>query len=439
MYRSVVPALGIVALFLSPTTHAAALGPGVPVKQVVAPPHVIPGVETVTVKDFSGFNGSNVAGLIGDSLQDAERDVSKGLGALGGDLLDAGTDLAADAAANAVGGGIQGKLVGGLTKMAGGMAKDALEVEPVVLDSGLTTTPWRVVSSGGDATITGSIDVDDRVESYTAKVAAKDSKGKILKDKDGKTIYKEVPCKRRTVSANINWALAAGGETKVEDSFTKKASDSKCDSQIKNLASKDALAAVALKNVGPGVANTVLPAWKQHRLPLKKDKMLVNELKLARQGEHQQAICGMRGLVTHDPNYTPGLMNYAALHEAMGWHDVAAEYYQKASALDSRLKPAVKGYTRAIERKAEIESMVDAYGIKYKIGEADYSTCAPIPEGQRMFVKKPTQLFEGADAANSLADLPKGMFVYVSDMGDGMYKVTTADGREGFVNGKFLK
>ena len=107
--------------------RAGALGPGIPVAQVVPPPVLLEGVNTIDVVPFTGPQGEAIALDIEAAMARTDRIVeANGMAQVGTELVGMATETGAALASNLVGGGVQGKLVGGAAKLAGGL------VAPVV-------------------------------------------------------------------------------------------------------------------------------------------------------------------------------------------------------------------------------------------------------------------------------------------------------------------
>jgi len=418
---------------------AAPLGPGIPIKVVVPPPEVLDGVSTLSVEPLTGPNGEAIAIEIEEALTDAERVVeAPGMASIGQGLLSTATETGAAAAASAVGGGLQGKLVGGITRAAGAMVAEELEVEPLVLDDGLTVAVFELVDSGADATLGGAIEVAEHKSTYKTEVPKTDSDGNVIKDSDGNTVMVEIPCAKREVTVSVRWQVDKGGDTVVQKVDGRTASDARCGEDRSNLATKDALAAPLLGGWGPAVANQIAPGWALRRVPMIRDKTQKEELKLTRSDALMPAACGMRGLVAFDADDFEAVYNLGALLEGMGHYDAASQQYQHALALKSKKRVAT-AIDRVMQRTAEVQTLTEAYGVDYAIGEPDYSACPPLPEGRRTYVKKPATLYASAEATDAVGELPKKLKVFVTEELGDMVHVETVDGRQGYLEAKRVK
>ena len=430
----------LVGWFLASTAHAAGpTSPGVPVKRVVAPEHVIEGVRSVQVSDFAGRNGGAIAMEIRAGLQDTER-LATDAAAIGKELARTGTDIASKLASSAVGGGIQGKIAEGLTKNVSKGVQDGLEVEPVQLDDGLKLDVWQVKTSGADAVIGGSVRVSQETTDSTRKVAEKDDDGDLVKDSEGRTVYREIPCKARKVAVEVAWSVTkTGGEALVAKSFVMNNGDSRCGEDIQYLASPEELADGVLAGTGARIVRLIAPSWKVLRLPMSKDRTLRAENQLARAGNHFEAMCGLRGLLGFDENLATAVMNLGVLEEALGYYDLAAAQYAKANALRGD-KPTARAMNRVATRSADVKRMVAAYGLTWKIADSpDFVACPPIPSGRRVSVKRDTRLMSDAKGGDILVELTRGMVLFVLDDSSSPHRVALIDGSEGWVDSKYLK
>jgi len=432
-------ASALIGLVLSSTAYAAGpTGPGVPVKRVIAPEHIIEGVRSVQVNDFVGRGGAGIAMEIRSGLKDTER-LATDAAALGKEVAKAGTEVASKLASNAVGGGIQGKIVEGLTKNVSSAIQDGLEVEPVILDDGLKLDVFEVKTSGADAVIGGSVTVAQETSDYTQKVARKDDDGNIIKDSEGKTVYDEIPCKRRKVNVEIAWSVTQGGKALLGKSFVKNNGDSRCGDDVKNLASADALADALLPGTGTRIVRLIAPSWKVARLPMARDKTLRAENRLVRTGNHFEAMCGLRGLLTFDEKHLAAVVNLGVIEEALGYYELAAAQYKKAQDIKPE-KSTGKAMKRVSKRNSNVNRMIAAYGLTWKIADSpDFGACPPIPEGRRAYVKKDTQMMTAAKGGDVVIDLNKGQPVFILDESDTIFHVALIDGTQGWVDSKRLK
>ncbi len=429
----------VLTVFLITSAHAAGgTGAGVPVKRIVPPEHVIEGVRSLQVNDFAGRGGTGIAMEIRAGLHDTER-LATDAAAVAKEAAKAGADVASKLAGSAVGGGIQGKIVEGLTKNVATGIQDELEVEPVIIDDGLKLDVFEVKTGDADGILSGSVTVRQETSDYTQKVARKDSDGNLVKDSEGKSVYDEIPCKRRKVDVEIAWSVSKGGQAVIGKSFVKKNGDSRCGADVQYLASVDALADAVIPGTGTRIVRLIAPSWKVARLPMARDRTLKAELKLIRAGEHFKAMCGFRGLLSFDESHSAATLNLGVVEEALGYYDLAAEQYKQANALrpDKLRSKAVK---RIATRVKNVDNMVAAYGLTWKIGDSpDFAACPPIPDGRRAFVKKETALMTAAKGGDKILELAKGTAVFVLDESAATFRVALLDGTEGWIDSKRLK
>jgi hypothetical protein len=436
---SVLPAL-VLAATLSPSAQAAGLGPGIAVRQVVAPTQLVEGVPTLQVKAFTGPGGKGVAAEVIAGLEDGEREVGMGTaGDVASGVLKAGAQIGGQMIASKLGGGFGAKIAGGMVEGTANLAADKVAAEKVQLEDGLTTQPFQLVKSGATGVLTGKVTTQPKTENYTKEVPAKDKNGNTLKDSDGNTIMKKVSCTRRSVSASVAWAIASKGGEKASGVSERTSSDNHCAGDDGQLASVEALTQAATRGHGAAIVAEIAPAWKAFRIPLKRSPDARLPLMLIRKGEHEDALCvvhHMTGLDTTDP-VAP--LNEGALLEALGHYGEAATKYGEALSRKPGMKMAEKSLARTTARKAEVEGMVAAYGLDWKITPTDYAACPAMPDGRPAMAKKgKLELLDGP-SGSALQTLDKGERVFVMATEGKMVKVQLMDGTEGYVSAKAIK
>ena len=418
---------------------AGPLGPGVPVRQVVAPPQVVAGAKSLRVTPLSGEGGAGVAEEVAAGLADGEREVGMGtMGDVASGVLKAGAKIGGDMLAAKLGGGFAGKLVGGMAEGTANLAADAIESDKLQLDDGLTTTPFAVVTKGGDAALTGNMAVSPSSESYTKKVQATDSDGNPMTDADGKAIMREVACQRRSVTATVSWAVEKAGAALAKGESPRTVSDSHCADEDGELASTQALTAAAVKGHGAVIVAEIAPAWRVSRVDLQRSADLRLPLSQIRQGDHGAALCVLHhvsGLLADDADAPT---NEAAVLEALGHYDAALATYDQAIALGAG-KVAAKGRERAAARKAEVEGMVAAYGLDWKVGAPPLAACPAMPDGRPAVVKKKRTDRTDSPGGAVLDTLEKGDRVFIMGEEGDLVRVQLLDGSEGWVSPKDLK
>jgi hypothetical protein len=417
---------------------AGPLGPGIPVRQVVAPPQVV-ATQSIRVTPLSGPGGAGVAAEVAAQLTDAEREVGMGtVGDVASSALKAGAKIGGDMLAAKLGGGFAGKLVGGLAEGTANVAAGAIESDKLQLDDGLTTTPFRVVQKGGDAALTGSVAVAPSTESYTKKVQATDSDGQPLTDSDGKAIMREVSCQRRSVTATVSWAVEQGGAALASGESPRTMSDSHCAGDDGALASTQSLTDAAVVGHGAVIVAQIGPAWRVSRIDLQRSSDLRLPLGQIRQGDHAGALCMLHHVSDLLPDDADAPTNEAAVLEALGHYDAALATYDLALSRGGG-RVATQGRERAAARKSEVEGMVAAYGLDWKIGPPPLDACPDLPDGRPALVKKKQSDRTDAPAGAVLDTLERGDRVFIMEEQDGLSRVQLLDGSEGWVSTKDLK
>lgn len=431
-----------VLLSLAPPrpAQARALGPGVAVRQVVAPPQLVSGVRTLQVGPFEGPGAKGLAAEIKAALADPERQVGMGTAAdLAGAALKAGAQVGGQMVASQLGGGFAGKLVGGVVEGAGKLAADAVEDEKVVLDDGLRVDVFRVVEAKADGQLLGRFSTQPETTTFTKEVDATDDKGNVLKDGNGVVIKTKVTCTRRTVTATLAWELRARGAAAATGSATGSASDEHCPGDSGKIAEFPALEAAAVSGHGAAVVAQIAPAWRVSRLPLKRTPDLKLPLARVRAGAFGDALCVLHHAAAALPEDAEVALNEAALLEALGHHAEAAAAYARAATLDPKLRLAPEGAARVEARVAEVQQMTAAYGLSWTVGPAPFAACPALPPGRPVALRKDAVL-RAAPGGAALAELEKGeRLVVVGEAADGFVPVARLDGTRGVVEAKSIQ
>ena len=376
-------------MVLVPWAAAGPLGPGIAVREVSAPSTLLRGISVLSVQDFSGPGGATLAAAVAEGLSDPERE--RGLGTLGdvaGEALRMGGEAGNSLIANRLGGGFGGKLLGGLAEGAVGMAADKIEGEKLTLEDGLTVQPFETNRTGGDASLAGSISASTSNKSFKKTVQVKDKNGKVVRDGDGKPVTKEVSCQRRTVQVKTAWQVTRGGQSLASGTLSDSPSSTHCAGDKGELRSAKDLTASAVALHTAGLVNELGPAWRSRRLSLKRSPDLRLPMQLVRKQLHADALCLADHIAKVQPDDAVSLFNRGVFLEALGHHDEAIAAYEAALGQDKGLKPAKKARSRAEARKAEVRSMVEAYGLEWSIGAPPLDRCPSLPDGTPRVVKK---------------------------------------------------
>jgi len=415
----------VLSVLLSANVQAGLLDPAVKVTRLAAPPQVVQNVDTVQIIPFQGNGGDIVTSDVKRALQNPRRSGGASSGVISGLVTAVGETVAGDM------GTLAGQAVGDI---ADGVSQTGV-VPDIEEDTSLRADVFEIVTDQADAKLTGEITADSNVESFKGKQPKRNSKGKVVKDAKGKTVYVTVPCKRRTVSAHVKWSLNdRQDQSLASGKISRKSTDSKCGDDMKNLASTDALLKKAISNLGTRIANAFTPFWTQAKIDFKRSRSIKEVIELHRKQQPQLAVCSARAVIAGDPYNVEGLLALGALHEGMGYIDEAIDYYEKSSSIDNH-RLALKNLNSAQARKVELQTLADAYGLSEDKGAPDYSACPEIPEGRPMIVKRSTQLWShrSPDKAKRLADLPRGMKIYVLKETPKWVQIHTPDGLKGWL------
>lgn len=417
------------------TAHAGPLGPGIPVKQVAPPPVVIEGVRSLEVR-VTGPRGPEIVAEIREALASTTRQANVSANDVAQGLVSTASEVGGAYVGGLVGGGLGGKVATGLTKAAGSMVAEEIENEPLVLDDGLKLDVFRVVPSGGDATLAATVDVADSARDFTKKEALTYDDGTFVKDEDGNVVYEDIPCRAVSVTVTFAWSIAKGGQQLHADTTSRQAGDERCGEDLENLASAGSLAEPLLYGWGEPVAARIAPSWRFDRLAMDKEPHLTEELKLVKAGAYDRALCGLRNATSFDAHDAAALLDQGVIHEAMGRFDEALALYGQALTASGD-RSAAKAMTRADARKKDVATMERAYGLAFRQAAFDPAACPPMPEGRRVAVAKPTPLVDAAGA--TLTDLERGTRLFVVEEGGALLAVSLTDGTRGFVDPRRVK
>lgn len=414
--------------------HAGALGPGVPVRQVVPPPVVLAGISSLEVR-IDGPHGAEVGAEIGSALLDPARVLNTSGAEVGQALVQVGTEVAAGYVSGLVG-GLGGKAVSGLTRGVGAMVAEEIDTEPLVLADGLRTDVFRVVPRGGDAALVGTIAATDETRESTKKEPLLYDDGTFVKDEYGNVMYQDIPCRSVSVSVTLSWRVEQAGAVLHQDQQTRSASDERCGAELSSLATASSLQEPLFFGWGPGVAATIAPSWRHDRLPMDREPHLVPELQQVRAGAYDEALCGLRHAVSWDAADAAAWLDQGVIHEALGRYDEAEQAYDRALAAGAS-KPAGKALTRVRERRSQVATLTSAYGLTFAARPFDPAACPALPDGRRAEVRKPTTLWSDDGAA--VVELEKGMRLFVTDESGARWRVALTDGTVGLVEAKTLR
>lgn len=407
---------------------ASPLGPSVKVKRVVPPAQLLEGIVRIQVDEFAGWRGDDVSAQLRQALQDGERMGGRAEGGgVVGDLIELGAEAAEAVVGEAIG-GAGGQVVGGLVSDGVSAVGGAVGSDVIRIDDGLKPNVFQVVTSNADAKVSGDITVSEKVEDYKAKQI-----------KDGN--YVDVDCKRRIVTTDIHWRIvSSSGVQLAERTFPRKATDSRCGSEVNNLASKDELATRALSKVGSRIANEFAPYYALERIDFKRDKVLKEVLELHRQDQPMRALCEARTVHAANTYNAEAALALGAFHEGLGYVEQAVALYKQAASIAAD-KVTLQRQSEAEARLRDIETLNRAYGLTYNIGAPDYSMCPKLPDGRPAIVRRSTPLLSDKDVATATkrAELPKGIKVYIVEEAPGMLRVVTASGDEGWIVQKDVK
>ncbi len=425
----------LVSLLLGQAFAANPLGPGVTVKEVAAPPVLVSGVRTLTVQTIKGTGGKAVTSELVAGFEDHGREVGKGTAAdRAGDLVQMGAMVGGQMLSAQIG-GLGSKLTQTATATAGGAVAGLIAGDKFVLDDGLTVELFALQDKGADGVLSGVIENTDEDKRFEKEIELKDKDGNVVKDSEGKVVMTKVSCVRRTVTAKLTWTIQKGDAAAAGSERTGSAYDEKCGADIGDLNSVLGLAEAAASGMGMGIVADIKPAWRSYRVGLRKDKSLAAGLRAATKDEIPTAACLFNHMTGLDPANGTAVYNRGAIEEVLGQYDLAVASYASSLELGGPKRMATKGTERTAERKAEVESMVEAYGLEWTVQPLDYAACPALPEGTPKMVKKGTTFQVGDEEI----EVDKGETVFVQSEDGGTAKVLLMDGTAVELPAKTLK
>jgi len=410
----------------------------IPIRRVTPPEHILEGVDTVGLGAFSGPGAETLVTEIRAALEDPQRTAAN-TRLLANEVAQTSTAVASDMASRSVGGGIQGRIVRGITSNVSSGIQHGLDVTPLQIDDGLAIDVIRLVTDAPDAVLSGELVVTEELTESTQKTAVKDDRGELVKDEAGRTRYAELPCQQRKVVLTLTWTLTQADRTLVGKTFERREGDSRCGEATAQLATTEALVDRLIPGLGTRVVQSFAPSWKVMRLPLSRNRTLKPENRWVREGDYHRALCGLAWLVTQEPDHVGAHLNLGTIAEAMGYYPLASEHYGVAASL--RDDPATARATKRMERRrAEVAAMVAAYGSTWAIPEQpDLSSCPAIPEGRELVLKKDATLRSESDKGEPLGRLNKGTELTLLEQSRDAVRVVAPDGRKGWLDAKHLK
>ncbi len=352
----------LVAL-LTGTAHANEMGQGIHVRQIAAPESPLPkSVKSIAVGKVEGQWASDLSAQLTAALEDADR---KYPGETQGAARAAGQTgaMLATMAASALTFG----LAANATHEA--VTKDnekKLEAKVRRIDDGLVVMPYKVVTSGADATIGAVVAGEYNDNTFTSTER---------RTTDGVSYDATVLCTKREVSLTVAWTVTdKSGKTLAKDTADLSTSRSACDDDVRNLPTAKTIAATQLTGFGETLVNRIAPGFKDLRIDLDTHKAVTDALKSVKAGDLWEGACKAHAAVEADPKNHIALYDQGAILEALGHLDDAVASYDAALGLKKH-KGAEKGRDRAETRKGEIDVLTASYGMTYTVGAVDWGAC----------------------------------------------------------------
>lgn len=377
------PLFASLALILAPA--AAHAGPKVEWQVVVPPSHILEGVHSVAMGEFSGTQA--------DKLRDF----------------------------------MQAAIVG---------RTDAAL-------AGLTTNVFKVSSSGADATLTATVSVPDPVvEDYTATESRYNT---ATKSSVNVTVY----CRKREITVNVRVGVSGkDGTLLAQDEVGNNANTKLCKDSPELLrhaidtgeftTANNEVEGV-LRGLAGGLVNRVMPYVTETHGELLVEKAVKDGNKDARDGKFQEAVDFWIGVINVDPYNASAHYNIGLAFEAQDDLDNAKVWYGKAGALQQK-DEITQSLARVAGRQAQVAVLTQKYAMTHQPGVITTGGAAApgAPPAQKVTVSggknaRVALRAEAAEGGPPVVQLPGGMMLTVVEVDGDYVKVATVDGKEGYL------
>ena len=196
-----------------------------------------------------------------------------------------------------------------------------------------------------------------------------------------------------------------------------------------------------LRSDAPGLVNSIMPYRRGTAGELLVEKAVKGGNKMARDGQLQQAVTFWLGVINVDPYNASAAYNIGLMFEAVDDLDNAKIWYTKAGALQAK-DEITQSLTRVSGRSDQVAVLTQHYGMTHTPGVLS----AVVPDAAAAAVQTVTVSGgknlriplrdAGSDSAGVVVQLPGGMMLTVVEVQGAWVKVRTADGKEGFLMGK---
>ncbi len=189
-------------------------------------------------------------------------------------------------------------------------------------------TQWQIVSATDARTIfRGSVDAQEN----SSRECGKDRKNRLPSP--------------ATLAGRAIRGNSLVGSIKAVASLVSKKDDANADGEVGRYVAS--------------MIDPIMPHWTVHSESLKSHKENKDIVKLAADGDWEQAVCIWRKAT--DPE---SLYNLGVLYEVKGWYPQSIEAMQRSIDAGGK-KYAEKGLERVQQRQSTVQAMADGYGLAY--------------------------------------------------------------------------
>jgi len=189
------------------------------------------------------------------------------------------------------------------------------------------------------------------------------------------------------------------------------------------------------KKVALRLVEFFTPSYKVRKIELVSKRDIRSGVKAAKRGDWDKAYAVFREAADKDESNIEALFNMGVCNEVFGNYDAALSIYQKVDSL-FHFEAADEAIERCSRRKAEAARLTDM-GMKlrpHEFGKTEMEYYLNCRRGKQV------KLLTGAyKDAGVLGQIPCGMKIIKLETQGKFTKVRTADGKEGWVETKYLK
>ena len=309
--------------------------------------------------------------------------------------------------------------------------------------AGLTTNVFKVSTTGADATLSATVSVPDPVtEDYTATESRYNTSTK-------SSVNVTVWCRKREITVNVRAGVTGkDGTLLAQDEVGNSARTQLCKDSPDLLrhavdtgeftTANNEIEGV-LRGLAPGLVNRVMPYLSETHGELLVEKAVKDGNKDARDGKYQAAVDFWVGVINVDPYNASAHYNIGLAFEAQDDIANAKVWYDKAGALIQK-DEITQSLTRISSRDTQVEALTSKYGMTAKPGVITTTGAAApgAPAAQKVTVSggknaRVALRAEAAEGGPPVVQLPGGMMLTVVEVAGSYVKVSTSDGKVGYL------